>query len=148
LTSYQIHISLILGCRRDPVPRGAEGANPDLVQDETLRQKDCSLVKSWKVPGPSIFVQGRTPKGINPKQSGIISQVKRQEEGNWNSIDLPLFFGENEFKTSGNFLKKCFLLILKRLEQVEITTSSHRKKEELYEFIGQKSELIGHGKCF
>jgi hypothetical protein len=108
LTSYQIHISLTLGCRRDPIPWGAEGANPDPVQDETLRQKDCSLVKSWKVPGPSIFAQGWTPKGINPNQSGIISQVKRQEEGNWNSIVLPLFFWGNEFKTSRNFIKKYF----------------------------------------
>jgi hypothetical protein len=112
LTSYQIHISLTLGCRRDPIPWGAEGANPDPVQDETLRQKDCSWVTSWKVSGPSIFAQGRTPKGINPNQSGIISQVKRQEEGNWNSIVLPLFFG-NEFKISGNFMKKYFFFIPK-----------------------------------
>jgi hypothetical protein len=109
LTSNQIHISLILGCRRDPISWGAEGANPDPVQDETLRQKDCSRVKSWKVPGPSIFAQGRTPKGINPDQSGIISQVKktggRQLEFNCPSS---FFWGENEFKASRNFIKKYF----------------------------------------
>jgi hypothetical protein len=107
LTSNPIHISLILGCRRDPIPWGAEGANPDPVQDETLRQKDCSRVTSWKVPGLSIFAQGWTPKGINPDQSGIISQVKRQEEGNWKSIVLP-FFLENELEIFRNFFRKCF----------------------------------------
>ncbi len=28
---------------------GAEGANPE-IRDETLRQKDCNLYKSWKDP--------------------------------------------------------------------------------------------------
>ena len=39
----------VTGETPDP-KKGAEGANPERW-DETLRQKDCNLIQSWKDPG-------------------------------------------------------------------------------------------------
>ncbi len=66
---------------------GAEGANSDENRNETLRQKDCNLFKSWKAP---VFSRGT--EGDNSRASReIISQVKRQEEGDTDKIVLPPF---------------------------------------------------------
>jgi hypothetical protein len=92
---------------RPLIQRGAEGANPDKIGTKLSGKRTVTYLNPGKIQ-PFNSHAGFTP-GVNrrvghrrgkiPPMVGIISQVKRQEEGDTNKIVF-LFFILGKFKES------------------------------------------------
>jgi hypothetical protein len=90
---------LVTGETPDPM-RGAPKGQIPISRNETLRQKDCNSYKSWKDSALGKVERRNTEGDKSRASGGIISQVKRQEEGEPKLIVLPLFVFREEYGTT------------------------------------------------
>jgi hypothetical protein len=67
--------------------RGAEGANPELIRTKLSGKRTVTSFNPGKIPVAERDTEGDKSQAWG----GIISQVKRQEEGDIILVVLPLF---------------------------------------------------------